>query len=90
MPIQQRGQAVSNWCQGFLYGVGLSGIDPEAQLSEATREALTDFSEISRLDVDALEDDDEEDDALIEITEFLWVAAMLVHSDLVNDPTERS
>lgn len=89
-PVQQRGQAVSNWCQGFLYGVGLSGIDPEAQLSEETREALNDFSEISRLDVDALEDDDEEDDALIEITEFLWVAAMLVHSDLVNDPTERS
>ncbi len=89
-PVQQRGEAVSDWCQGFLFGVGLSGIDPEAQLSAATREALGDFSEISRLDVAAFGENDEEDDALIEITEFLWVAATLVHSDLVNGPTERS
>ncbi len=89
-PLRERGKAMAEWCQGFLYGVGLSGIDPERQLSAETREALRDFTEITRLDLDALEDDEEQEDALAEVTEFLWVAAMLVYEELVHDPTARS
>ncbi|PLY14414.1 MAG: hypothetical protein C0631_11165 [Sedimenticola sp.] len=85
-----RAAAVSEWCQGFLYGVGLAEISAQRQLSAETQEALHDFSEITRMDLDALAGEDSDEDALIEITEFLWVAAMLVHSDLVKDPTERS
>jgi uncharacterized protein YgfB (UPF0149 family) len=90
-PIQLRASAVSHWCQGFLYGVGLSGVAPKRQLSEHTREALQDFSDITRMDLAALkEDDEEEEEALMQLTEFLWVAAMLVYDDLVADTTARS
>lgn len=89
-PLKERARAVSEWCQGFLYGVGLAGISPEQQLSAETQEALRDFTEITRMDVDALSDNENDEDALIEVSEFLWVAAMLVHSELVEDPTERS
>ncbi len=43
---------------------------------------LRNFTEITRLDPDRLS----EGDALIEVPEFLWVEAMLVHSELVFDP----
>ena len=89
-PLKVRAGAVSDWCRGFLYGVGLAGISPEKQLSAETQEALHDFTEISRMDTDALGDSEEDEEALIEITEFPWVAAMLVHADAVPDMTERS
>ena len=90
-PIGVRARAVCDWSQGFLYGIGLAGVSAERQLSDHTREALQDFSDITRMDVTALSGDDEEhEDDLMQITEFLWVAAMLVHDDLVPDETARS
>ncbi len=89
-PIIVRATAVSEWCQGFLYGVGVAGISPERQLSDETREALNDLAEITRMDHASLDDSEETNDALLEVTEFLWVAAMLVHEEMVDDPTERS
>lgn len=88
--LRQRATAVSEWCQGFLYGVGLTGVAPGQQLSDETSEALNDFAEISRMDTQSLEESEEEEDALTEIIEFLWVAAMLVYGERVPDPTERS
>jgi len=89
-PLKMRAEAISDWCQGFLYGIGLGGVAPERQLSKETREALNDLAEITRMDRETLEESEEEEDALIEIGEFLWVAAMLVREELVADPTERS
>ncbi|MET0094287.1 MAG: UPF0149 family protein, partial [Sedimenticola sp.] len=83
-----RARGVSEWCEGFLYGMGVAGVDPEVRLSGETREALNDLIEITRMDVDVLEDDEEDEDALVEVGEFLWVAAMLVHEELVNGPVE--
>ena len=85
LPLKRRAEAVTEWCQGFLYGVGLAGISPQRELSAETQEALQDFTEISRMDVDALASDEEDEDALVEVTEFLWVAAMLVHADLAKN-----
>lgn len=88
--LKLRAEAVSEWCQGFLYGTGLANLSPQLQLSTETQEALQSLSEITRLDLDTLEGDESDDEALIEITEFIWVAAMLVHSELAPDATERS
>lgn len=90
VPLRQRATAVSEWCQGFLYGVGLAGVAPDEDLSQGAEEALSDLAEISNLDVQQIEESEEEEDALIEVTEFLWVAAMMVHGERVPDPTERS
>ncbi|MES9874951.1 MAG: UPF0149 family protein [Candidatus Sedimenticola sp. 6PFRAG7] len=89
-PLKVRARAISEWCQGFLYGMGVTGVDPQARLSEETMEALNDLIEITRMDVDSLSDSDEDEDALVEIGEFLWVAAMLVHEELVHDPAVKT
>ena len=95
LPI--RAQALTEWCQGFLYGIGLSGGQVSERLPDEAQEAIEDISDFTRLDVAALGDADnleEEEDALMEITEFLWVAAMLIResfldSDKNADPGNR-
>lgn len=79
-PLQQRAKALSEWCQGFLYGLGLCGLDQD-RLSEATREALQDLSQITRMDVNSLEESEQDEEALMEVSEFVWVAAMLLFQD---------
>ena len=85
-PILQRAAAVVAWCRGFLYGIGIAGHATEQSLSEQTREALHDIGEITRMDLEGLGDgDEEEESSLMQITEFLWVAAVLVYEDLSRD-----
>ncbi|MEJ2213529.1 MAG: UPF0149 family protein [Gammaproteobacteria bacterium] len=94
-PMNERALAISQWCQGFLYGVGLTGKKTQPISAEA-QEALEDMTEFTRIDVDALEDgaDSDDEDALTEVTEFLWVAAMLVRESYLDsghqNPTDNA
>jgi len=81
-PLPQRATAVRDWCEGFLYGVGLAETGTTEGLPQPVKEALQDLAEISRMDVDGIQGDEEDEVALTEVTEFVWVAAMLVHDEL--------
>ena len=74
--------AVRDWCQGFLYGFGLSGSSLTAQLSDQARELLADLAEMTRLDTDEVEDNADNQSALIEIEEFIRVGVMLLRDEL--------
>lgn len=75
--------AIRDWCQGFLYGFGLAGPQTKELFSDDAGEALQDFTDISNLQLDSLDDEDI-DDALAELEEFLWVAALLIHQDVIG------
>jgi uncharacterized protein len=75
-PLSERAAALCDWVRGFLYAVGLLGVT-ERDLSAVTREVLKDFSNITRMDLDAVAEDEESEVALMEVAEFVWVAAML-------------
>lgn len=89
-PLRQRAQAVADWCQGFLYGIGVAGLSSGYPFSTETQEALNALTEITRMDLDSLDGGEENEESLMELTEFIWVAAMLVHAEMVADETERS
>lgn len=76
--------AVRDWCQGFMFGFGLGGEAVTAQLSAQTRELLNDFSEITRLDTDGVENNEENQSALIEIEEYLRTGVMLIRDELAE------
>ncbi len=79
--LSERSAALFDWCRGFLGGFGLAaGHAPP--LSEEGREALAD---LARLAAASPQDDGDEDDedALIEIEEFVRVAVLLLHGDCV-------
>jgi yecA family protein len=79
-PLAQRVLALGEWCQGFLYGLGLSGTS-DRNLSPETMEALHDMAEIARVDAQSQEESEEGEEAYTELAEFIWVAAMLIHQE---------
>jgi uncharacterized protein YgfB (UPF0149 family) len=85
--LAERSGSLFDWCRGFLGGFGLSaGANPP--LSDEGREALAD---IAKLAAAAPQDEGDEDDeaALVEIAEFIRVAALLLHGDCVLGPQHR-
>ncbi|MCW8891132.1 MAG: UPF0149 family protein [Sedimenticola sp.] len=89
-PLKVRALAVADWTQGFLYGVGVAGVPAGYTFSTETQDALNALTEITRMDLDSLQGTEEDEESLMEIAEFIWVAAMLVHSERVADDSERS
>jgi uncharacterized protein YgfB (UPF0149 family) len=77
--LAERSGGLFDWCRGFLSGFGLAaGRDPP--LSEESREALADLARLAAASVQE-EGDEDDEDALAEIEEFVRVAALLLHGD---------
>jgi len=83
-PLQERAAALRDWCQGFLYGLGLTGLD-DTRLSAESAEALDDLAGIARLEAEALSDSEEDEEAYAELAEFVWVAALLIRETRVPE-----
>ncbi len=81
-PTRLRVAAVRDWSQGFLYGFGIAGEQAGRLFSRDAAEALKDLAEISRLDTEQLLDGGNDEEALTELTEYLWVAALSIRQDM--------
>lgn len=79
-PLAERADALVDWCRGFLGGFGLGGASAHAQLSEEAQEVLRDLATIAASALD-FGDEGEDEDALIEVQEFVRVGAMLLFAE---------
>ena len=75
--LRERAVAVHDWSRGFLFGLGLAGVEPST-FSGQGREVMRDFVELTRMDPNDLEDNEENERALVEVVEFVRVATRLV------------
>jgi uncharacterized protein len=79
--LSARSGALFDWCRGFLGGFGLAaGSSPP--LSEEAAEALADLARLAAATPQD-EGDDDDEQALVEIEEFVRVAVLLLHGDCV-------
>ncbi|WP_462329571.1 UPF0149 family protein [Thiohalocapsa halophila] len=76
-PLGERASAVHGWTRGLLYGLGIANLD-QSRLAPETREVFDDLMEVTRMDLDDIEETTENEDALTEVLEFLRVAALLL------------
>jgi yecA family protein len=79
-PINDRGAALINWVQGFMLGFGLHQQDL-MQCSDDVKEALEDFSDISRME-EPMDADEESEKALLEVEEYVKISAILCFSEM--------
>lgn len=80
-PMLERSGALFDWCRGMLGGFGLAaGAQPP--LSDEAREALDDLAKLAQAQAQE-EGDEEDEEALAEIEEFVRVATLLLHGDCV-------
>ena len=77
-----RVESLGNWCQGFLAGLGLGGMQNTDNLTSEVKDFLQDVSHIARLGL-AAEDGDEGDEiAYVEIIEYMRAGVLLVSQEL--------
>jgi len=81
-PLGPRAEAAGKWCLGFLYGLGLAGVRPDAEQPEEVGEVLRDMSEIARVQSNVDSATEEEEAAYAEIVEYLRVGVLLVNEEL--------
>jgi uncharacterized protein len=80
--LGDRARALSQWCQGFLYGFG-TGEPPQAdEIPTNVDEVLRDLTQIGRATVDLAEVNEEEEHAYAEVIEYVRVGVQLIHDEL--------
>lgn len=84
--IVERGHALSVWVQGFNLGFGLQQKNSPV-VSPEIKEVLTDFAEIANLS-DEMEEDEANEQAYFEISEYVRISALLCFSELGALPTK--
>ncbi|MCB1668109.1 MAG: UPF0149 family protein [Porticoccaceae bacterium] len=80
MVIEQRVMALGEWCQGFLFGLGQSGLSRETRLTSDIADVLRDLAAIAQVGLDDGTDDDEV--SYVELVEYVRVAVLLVAAEL--------
>jgi uncharacterized protein len=80
--IGDRTAALGEWCQGFLYGLGTGPLADQGALQGDAAEVLRDLTEITHVDVDPEEDEEQNEQAYTELVEFVRVGVQLVYAHL--------
>lgn len=80
--ITRRTQELAAWCQGYLNGLGSSGLSGESKMSADVTDAVRDLAQISQVDS---EDDDAIEEKEVywqELVEYLKVAVLTIYTEL--------
>jgi uncharacterized protein YgfB (UPF0149 family) len=86
--IAQRATAIRDWSQGFLFGFGLGGERQPHQMQGDIGEALRDFTEIARMNIEDFGELQEAEEALMQLEEYLWVASSLIWHEADRNDTD--
>jgi uncharacterized protein len=81
-PLEERARALSQWCVGFLYGLGSGSIQDLSSLPGEVGEVVKDFDEITRVGVGDGDGDEQNESAYAELVEFVRVGVQLVFEEL--------
>ena len=77
--ISVQAQALSEWCQGFLYGFAYMGVTDGDEWGEESKGVLKDFLEISRIDSENSDDADEQ--AFIDLHEYVRLGVQMIREE---------
>jgi len=80
--LEERTMALSQWCSGFLAGIGSSGDDTLTAMSDEANDALKDLQQISTADVSDTSESEEDEIAFVEIVEYIRIVTMMIREDL--------
>ena len=76
--LSEQAYTLVEWCQGFLVGLGLSKVQTS---DEEVLEIIKDISEISKMDAELIDNEDNAED-LSEIIEFVRMGVLLIQETL--------
>lgn len=80
-PLSEQVDAFRCWCQGFLFGVGY--IQTDAEWPGDTAEVMRDMIELTKIESEV--EGEEDEDAFIEIHEYVRMAVLSVRDQFADD-----
>ncbi len=80
MPMDIRLKAISDWCKGFIFGLGLGSPEPAIWSQPNVKEALEDIAQIQKIDTQP-EDSNESEKDYVELVEYLKIATILIFEE---------
>ncbi len=81
-PIQSRATVLGAWIKGFLTGLGLSGCSLRSLDNPDIKEGLQDLSIISQLNADDVQEGEESEAELLELTEYTRSVVMFIYAEI--------
>lgn len=78
--LQDQAIALSNWCQGFLWGLSYS--EASANWSGETNGILQDMVEFSKLEHDIEASDNADEEAFMQLHQYLRAAVLIIRDEL--------
>lgn len=88
--IERRALELGSWCEGFLHGLGLSGLSGQAQLSPEVADALRDLAQITQISVDKDDNLEENESYWVELVEYVKVAVLTVYTEISTSESSES
>jgi len=85
--LEQRADALGGWCSGFLSGFGLYA-SRHPKLSEEVTETLHDLAQIAQIAAESEAGGDEDETDLMEVYEYVRMAALLVFTECNPEPDD--
>lgn len=80
-PINERAQCLSEWCAGFMYGLGISGLCIDDTSNNDCQEALYHIAEISKLDYTDIDVSDHDENCFMEVMEYVRMAVLMLYTE---------
>ena len=78
--LAARAESLGSWCSGFLGGFGLAFDREKQKLNDEITETMDDLSQIALVSLDD-DDDPEAEQSLMELVEYVRMAALMVFSE---------
>ncbi|QDP71535.1 UPF0149 family protein [Legionella israelensis] len=82
IPLRDRAQAFSEWCEGFTQGLRINGIHVNQLQEEDAQDAMRHLAEFAELDYESLDISEEDEMALLEVSEYARIAVLSLHGEL--------
>ncbi|BAU50172.1 hypothetical protein SVA_3636 [Sulfurifustis variabilis] len=84
--LDQRVEALADWCRGFIYGIAAGGVRDPGALNGDAGEFLGDALQISEAETSPDESEEEQERDLAEIVEYVRIGVQLVYEELHGRP----
>lgn len=80
--LAERTEALAEWCHGFVFGLAAGGLKHGTELPPDTAELIADIVAISRAGLDESAADDTDEDAYMQLSEYVRMGVLLIIEEL--------
>lgn len=82
--LKIRAKELGYWCQGFVAGLGLGGLQWEGKIESDVQDALYTISDIAQIDYLNLDITEKDEVAYIEVSEYVRLAVLSIYADITG------